>query len=166
MYPEADALDLVSWINLERTLLYWKDIVKALQENYGPAEFQNPDEYLCSIQQKGSIQEYRQEVAKFSSRVTNWTNHCLLGVFLNGLKEEIKFDARIHKPRTIYRAMSLALKIENKLGPIRSNGESNWTPTNRSTIQNSLHSFINTQKNINSSLQNLHNSASPSPSTS
>ncbi|KAH0632953.1 hypothetical protein KY284_035739 [Solanum tuberosum] len=166
MYPEADALDLFSWINRERTLLYWKEIVKALQENYGPVEFQNPNEHLCSIQQKGSIQEYRQEFAQFSSRVTNWTDHCLLGVFLNGLKEEIKYDVRIHKPRTIYRAMSLALKFENKLGPICSNGEPNWSPTNRSTIQNSLYASINTQNNIYSSLQNLNNNVSPSPSTS
>ncbi|KAH0764516.1 hypothetical protein KY285_000387 [Solanum tuberosum] len=166
MYLEGDALDLFSWINRERTLLYWEELVKALQENYGPAEFQNPDEHLCSIQQKGSIQEYCQEFAKFSSRVTNWPDHCLLGVFLNGLKEEIKSDVRIHKPRTVYRAMSLALEFENKLGPICSNGESNWTPTSRSTIQKSVHSSINSHNNINSSLQNLRNNASPNPSTS
>ncbi|KAH0706166.1 hypothetical protein KY285_010686 [Solanum tuberosum] len=166
MYLEGDALDLFSWINREQTLLYWEELVKALQENYGPAEFQNLDEHLCSIQQKGSIREYCQEFAKNSSRVTNWLDHCLLRVFLNGLKEEIKFDVRIHKPKTIYRAMSLALEFENKLGPIRSNGESNWTPTSRSTIQNSLHSSVNIQNNINSSLQNLPNNASPNPSTS
>ncbi|KAH0776618.1 hypothetical protein KY290_008029 [Solanum tuberosum] len=47
-----DALDLFSWINREQTLLYSEELVKALQENYGPAEFQNPDEHLCSIQKK------------------------------------------------------------------------------------------------------------------
>ncbi|XP_018633615.1 uncharacterized protein [Nicotiana tomentosiformis] len=141
MYLEGDALDLFSWINRERTLLYWEELVKALQENYGPAEFQNPDEHLCSIQQTGSVQEYRQEFAKRSSRVTNWSDHCLLGVFLNGLKEELKSDVRIHKPRTVYRAMSLALEFENKLGPIRNNRGPNWTPTSRPTIQNPLHSY-------------------------
>lgn len=59
MYFEGDALDLFSWINHERTLLYWEELIKAFQENYDPAEFQNLDEHLCSIQQAGSIQEYR-----------------------------------------------------------------------------------------------------------
>ncbi|OIT37390.1 putative mitochondrial protein, partial [Nicotiana attenuata] len=36
-------------------LLYWEELVKALQENFGPAEFQNPDEYLCNIRQTGSL---------------------------------------------------------------------------------------------------------------
>ncbi|KAH0693255.1 hypothetical protein KY285_020352 [Solanum tuberosum] len=111
MYLEGDALDLFSWIN----------------------QFQNPDEHLYNIQQTGSVQEYRQEFAKRSSRVTNWPDHCLLGVFLNGLKEELKSDVRIHKPRTVYRAMSLALEFENKLGTTRSNRVPNWTPNNRPT---------------------------------
>nr|GEV49782.1 retrotransposon Gag domain, retroviral aspartyl protease [Tanacetum cinerariifolium] len=174
---------------------YWEDLVRALQKNFRPTEFQNPDEYLCSLKQTGTVQEYRtgtdgvmvmesktkgthlgiikgiahiirllfpplvmeiregsrcvfptfpcvfrpfktlcfvnyalmirqdyditsslrrgalqkqtgtvqeyrQEFAKRSSRVSNWLEHCLLGVFLNGLKEELKADVRIQKPRT------------------------------------------------------------------
>ncbi|KAG5591819.1 hypothetical protein H5410_042333 [Solanum commersonii] len=124
MYLEGDALDLFSWINRERTLLYWEELGNKLAR---------------SLPFRG---------------------------VLNGLKEEIKSDVRIHKPRTVYRAMSLALEFENKLGPISSNGESNWTPTSISTIQKSVHSSINTHNNINSSLQNLRNNASPNPSTS
>ncbi|KAH0739591.1 hypothetical protein KY290_038296 [Solanum tuberosum] len=101
MYPEADALDLFSWINRERTLLYWKEIVKALQENYGPVEFQNPNEHLCSIQQKGSIQEYRQEFAQFSSRLTHgdqfedvdWVNATTAGESKETNIAEISFHA-------------------------------------------------------------------------
>jgi len=135
MYLEGDALDLFSWINRERTLLYWEELVKALQENYGPAEFQNPDEHLCSIRQTGSIQEYRQEFAKRSSRVTDWPDHCLLGVFMNGLKEELKSDVRIHKPRTVYKAMSLAMEFEQKVSSNRGH-KSQWSNLSRSnTIQ-------------------------------
>ncbi|XP_012855103.1 PREDICTED: uncharacterized protein LOC105974534 [Erythranthe guttata] len=121
MYLEGDALDLFSWLNNERTLVYWEELVKALQKNYGPAEFQNPDEHLCSIHQTGTIQEYRQEFAKRSARVSNWPDHCLLGVFLNGLREDLKADVRIHKPRTVYKAMSLALEFESKICSNRTN---------------------------------------------
>lgn len=74
--------DLFAWFNNERTLLYWEELVKILYENYGPAEFQNPDEHLCNIKQVGLVQEYRQEFAKRVARVYDWPEHCLWGGFL------------------------------------------------------------------------------------
>ena len=38
LFLEGDALDLFFWLNNERTIVYWDELVKALQENYGPAE--------------------------------------------------------------------------------------------------------------------------------
>lgn len=90
--------------------------MKALNENYGPTEFQNPDEFLGWIRQTGSVLEYRQDFAKRAVRVKNWPEHCLLGVFLNGLKDDLKANVRVHKPRSVYKAMSLALEFEQKLG--------------------------------------------------
>lgn len=115
MHLEGDALDLYSWLSTDQNIEYWEDLVRALQKNFGPAEFQNPDEHFCSIKQTGTIQEYRQEFAKRSSRVTNWPEHCPLGVFLNGLKDDLKADVRIHKPRTVYKAMSIAIEFESKV---------------------------------------------------
>ena len=114
MYLEGDALDLFAWISAENNHLYWEELVKILHENYGPAEFQNPDEHLCNIKQTGTVQEYRQEFAKRVARVHDWPDHCLLGVFLSGLKEELKVDVRIHKPRNFFKAVSLALEFEAK----------------------------------------------------
>ncbi|PWA82162.1 hypothetical protein CTI12_AA180690 [Artemisia annua] len=117
MYLEGDALDLFAWISAEHNHLYWEELVKILHENYGPAEFQNPDEHLCNIKQTGTVQEYRQEFAKRVARVHDWPDHCLLGVFLSGLKEELKVDVRIHKPRNVFKAVSLALEFEAKSRP-------------------------------------------------
>lgn len=90
---------------------------------------------MCSIRQTGSIQEYRQEFAKRSSGATDWPDHCLLGVFMNGLKEELKSDVRIHKPRTVYKAMSLAMEFEQKVSSNRGH-KSQWSNLSRSnTIQ-------------------------------
>lgn len=52
-----------------------------MQENYGPAEFQNPDEHFCSIQQTGSVFEYRQEFAKRATRVQTWPELCFAWSF-------------------------------------------------------------------------------------
>ncbi|VFQ89696.1 unnamed protein product [Cuscuta campestris] len=77
MYLEGDALDIYSWLNA--------------------------DEYWCSIKQTGSIQDYRQEFAKRSASVSNWPDNCLPGVFLNGLKEELKANAVESTPYELWR---------------------------------------------------------------
>ncbi|KAD3640421.1 hypothetical protein E3N88_29644 [Mikania micrantha] len=115
IHLEGDALDFYSWIAAEQDITYWDELVSAIQKHYGPPEFQNPDEYLCSVKQTGSVHEYRQEFTRRSARVSQWPDHCLLGVFLNGLKEELKSDVRIHKPRTVYKAVNLSLEYESKL---------------------------------------------------
>lgn len=88
MYLEGDALDLFAWINSDCTILYWEELVKALNENYGLTKFQNPDEFLCGIRQVGIVLDYRQEFAKRVAWITN-PEHCLLGscmYFLMGSK--------------------------------------------------------------------------------
>ncbi|GJY46363.1 peroxidase 64 [Tanacetum coccineum] len=71
-HGESDALDLFSWLSADQTITLWEELVLAFQKNFGPTEFQNPDEYLCSIKQTRSVQEYRQEFARQSARVSNW----------------------------------------------------------------------------------------------
>ncbi|KAK9060665.1 hypothetical protein SSX86_021371 [Deinandra increscens subsp. villosa] len=116
---EGEALDLYSWLLAEQDLTSWEELVSALQKHFGTIEFQNPDEYLCSIKQTGSVHDYRQEFARRSAKVSNWPDNCLLGVFLNGLKEELKGYVRIIKPRTVDDAMSLALEFESKINHIQ-----------------------------------------------
>ncbi|KAD7480201.1 hypothetical protein E3N88_03337 [Mikania micrantha] len=119
IHLEGDALDFYSWIATEQDITYWEELVSAMQKHYGPPEFQNPDEYLCSVKQTGTVHEYRQEFTRRSARVNQWPDHCLLGVFLSGLKEELKTDVRLHKPRAVYKAVSLALAYESKLSCAR-----------------------------------------------
>ncbi|KAD5507441.1 hypothetical protein E3N88_15144 [Mikania micrantha] len=73
--------------------------------------------------QSGSVQEYRQEFTKRSSRVSRWPDRCQLGVFLNVVNDELKAYVRIHKPKTVYNATSLALdfQVANR-GIIGTNG--------------------------------------------
>ncbi|GJR70324.1 putative nucleotidyltransferase, ribonuclease H [Tanacetum coccineum] len=137
MHLEGDALNLYAWLSNDELVTFWEELVQAFTKHFGPAEFQNPDEYLCSIKQTDSVQEYRKEFASRSSRVSNWPDHCLLGVFLNGLKEELKSDVRIHKPRTIYNAMSLAIEFEYKVSQSRPRKSSTWTPNLRITAPES-----------------------------
>ncbi|XP_076896743.1 uncharacterized protein LOC143549833 [Bidens hawaiensis] len=134
MHLEGDALDLYSWLSVDQTVSIWEELIQAFQKNFGPAEFENPDEYLISIKQTGYAQEYRQEFAKRSARVSNWPEHCLLGVFLNGLKEELKTDVRIQRPRKVYNAASLAIEYESKIGANKPSKNTTWSPCPKPNI--------------------------------
>ncbi|KAD2804421.1 hypothetical protein E3N88_37798 [Mikania micrantha] len=79
MHLEEDALDLYSWLSSEQVISYWEELTPAFQKHYEPPEFQNPDEFLVSVRQTGTVQEYRQEFAKRTTRVSNWPDLCLLG---------------------------------------------------------------------------------------
>lgn len=133
MYLEGDALDLFSWLNSQRTMLYWPELVKAFEEHYELPEFLNLDEHLCNIQQSGTVAEYRQEWAKRVACIINWPEHCLLGGFLNGLREEHKSEVRVHKPRAIYRA-SLALEFEKKSAQIKGSRPNSYYTSSRPTL--------------------------------
>ncbi|KAL8140252.1 hypothetical protein V2J09_006273 [Rumex salicifolius] len=55
MHLEGDALDLYAWVNGEEEILILEELMRVFQESYGPPEFGNPDEFLCSIRQTGTV---------------------------------------------------------------------------------------------------------------
>ncbi|KAH0746200.1 hypothetical protein KY285_007857 [Solanum tuberosum] len=130
-FPKYEEGDPLGWILKVEKYFQNYQTPNDCKENCGPAEFQNPDEHLCSIQQTGSVFEYRQEFAKRASHVQTWPEHCLLGVFLSGLKEDLRVDVRIHKPRSVYKAMILALEYEGKQGLNQSSKVPAWPSVSR-----------------------------------
>ncbi|KAL8167549.1 LOW QUALITY PROTEIN: hypothetical protein V2J09_009048 [Rumex salicifolius] len=111
MHLEGDALDLYAWVNGEDEILAWEDLIQVFQESYGPPEFQNPDEFLCAIRQTGTVAEYRLEFARRAARVKEWPESALLGACR-------RFEGRVEG--RVYKATSLALEYETKLGQMRS----------------------------------------------
>nr|GEY25065.1 retrotransposon Gag domain, retroviral aspartyl protease [Tanacetum cinerariifolium]GEY25260.1 retrotransposon Gag domain, retroviral aspartyl protease [Tanacetum cinerariifolium] len=54
MRLERDALDLYSWLSHDQTIMFYEELVQAFTRRFGSVEFQNLDEFLCSIKQTGS----------------------------------------------------------------------------------------------------------------
>ena len=107
MNLEANALDKFTWVSSGRTIRYWEELVQIFQEQFGPAEFKNSYTYLCSIKQLKSVSEYKQEFVRRQAQVHGCPKHCLLGVFINGLNEELQSDVKIQKPHTIYKGIKV-----------------------------------------------------------
>ena len=97
MYLEGDvALDLFSWINRELTLLYWEELVKKHCKKIMVLQsFKIPTRTFVTFNKWVLYCGIIKNLQKHWSRVINWLDHCLLGVSLNGLKEELKSDVRI-----------------------------------------------------------------------
>ncbi|KAD2223653.1 hypothetical protein E3N88_41619 [Mikania micrantha] len=83
MYLLGDVLDLYAWLSADESITLWEDLVQAYTKNFSPVEFQNPDEFLCSIKQTKTMQKYQQAFAKRSSQVSYWS------LFLNRLKKDL-----------------------------------------------------------------------------
>lgn len=66
--------------------------MQIFQESYGPPEFQNPKEFLCSIKQSSTVTAYGLKFARRAARITKWPESAPLGVFLVGLKDELKSE--------------------------------------------------------------------------
>ncbi|KAF7836894.1 retrotransposon-related protein [Senna tora] len=66
--------------------------------------------------------------------------HCLLGLIIHGLKEDLKADVKIHKPRIVYKAMSLALEFEQKT-PYKGARSAPW-PNSSTTLQTFILALI------------------------
>ncbi|GJY60943.1 retrotransposon gag domain, retroviral aspartyl protease [Tanacetum coccineum] len=77
-FPVFSGGDPRDWIlKTEKYFRFYNtlDEEKVDVKHFGPPEFQNLDEYLCSIKQTGSVHEYRQEFARRSARISNWPDH-------------------------------------------------------------------------------------------
>ena len=64
-------------------------------------EYENIDGQLAKIQQTFIIQEYQTRFEKLSYLARDWTDHQLLGTFIEGLKPEIKGEVKARQPRTV-----------------------------------------------------------------
>ncbi|GJT98520.1 putative ABC-type xenobiotic transporter [Tanacetum coccineum] len=95
MHLEGDALDLYSWLS-NGQFIFWEELVQAFTKNFGPAEFQNPDEFLCSIKQTGGSGDLTGEIIN------------LVAVDAERIGE---FSRYMHNPWLVVMQVGLALAI-------------------------------------------------------
>lgn len=75
---------------------------------FGPTEYEDYDEALSRVKQKGTLREYQKEFKKLANCVVGWPQKALIGTFLGGLKADISTDVRKFKPRTLCETIEFA----------------------------------------------------------
>ena len=71
-------------------------------------EYENIDGQLAKIRQTSMIQEYQTRFQKLSYLARDWTDHQLLGTFIEWLKPEIKGEVKARQPYTVTTIISFA----------------------------------------------------------
>lgn len=93
----------------------WTELVTALEEDYGPTDYESPEFSLFRITQQESVTTYYHQFTALANRVNGVSSKALIACFIGGLKEDIQRDIIPLKPLTLPKATSLARLYEKNI---------------------------------------------------
>ncbi|KAF1872462.1 hypothetical protein Lal_00016761 [Lupinus albus] len=98
---EGRALSWYQWWEHCNQFPTWESFKIAVVRRFQPSMIQNPFELLLSLKQEGSVEAYVEEFEKYAGALQKINPYFVRGVFLNGLKEEIRVEMRLHELETL-----------------------------------------------------------------
>ncbi|XP_021809329.1 uncharacterized protein LOC110752877 [Prunus avium] len=93
----------------------WTLFTTSLLQHFGSTDICNFEASLSHIQQIGSLANYLTLFTKLACRAPEWSNTQLKGVFVGGLREELRFDVQALQPNTLSEAKHLSQLFNTKL---------------------------------------------------
>lgn len=127
------ALQWHRWFAKSRGPMTWREFTTTLLSRFGPTDYDDPSESLHRLKHITTVAAYIEAFERLSHRIDNLPESFLLGCFVGGLKEEIRLEVKLKKPRTMTDAMGLSRLVEEKL-----NLQRRVTSSTRVTSFNSL----------------------------
>ncbi|KAL8503204.1 hypothetical protein ACS0TY_022091 [Phlomoides rotata] len=114
---EGTTLQWLQWMLSRFPTMGWHKFTMELIRRYGDDARTNPYEALVATRQTGTVDEYCDEFIARLSSVPNLSDPVALGMFLNGLKDEIRGKIRSKDAEEIHSTMHLARELERELKP-------------------------------------------------
>ena len=99
----------------EDPCLNWEKFKQALFDQFVDQFSGNLFIQLKMLQQEGLVDEFGEEFDMVASQISGMTDDQYLGLFMGGLKEEIRMEVQILEPTTWYRAILMARNVERNL---------------------------------------------------
>ncbi|KAH0716770.1 hypothetical protein KY285_012801 [Solanum tuberosum] len=98
----------LSYIKSRPNMLYptWDEYVYALVDRFG-GDYEDPMSEFKLVRQVGLVKEYQREFDRIMTRLSILPEHAISG-FITGLKPEIGFTVKSHRPFTLPQAYQLA----------------------------------------------------------
>ncbi|GFS32949.1 hypothetical protein Acr_00g0025540 [Actinidia rufa] len=108
------ALQWHRWLTKFQGPLSWANFTTALLRRFGPTNFDNPPEALTRLKQTTMMEVYQDEFERISQLIDALPESHLIGCFIAGLKDDIRLDVKLKKPRTLTEAIGVACLIEER----------------------------------------------------
>ncbi|CAH9101834.1 unnamed protein product [Cuscuta europaea] len=92
----------------------WETLKKSIIRRFQPELIQNPYGPIPSLKQTGTVLEYREEFEMVMAPQQNMDTDLLKGIFITGLKKEVKSELKLYASKSLTETMDRAIMIEQK----------------------------------------------------
>lgn len=121
---EDKALSWYQWWEEKAPLRTWEEFKVAVLRRFQPGLLHNPMGPLLRLRQKGSVVEYMEKFEMLVAPLRRKERIMLDSIFMNGLKEEIEAELKLHESQSLADLMDRALLIEEKNEVVHKKGSS------------------------------------------
>ncbi|XP_057436668.1 uncharacterized protein LOC130729063 [Lotus japonicus] len=111
---EGKALSWFQWCERCNPTPTWEGFKLAVIRRFQPAMVQNPFELLLSLKQSSTVEAYVEEFERYVGALKEIDQDFAKGIFLNGLKEEIRVEVKLYDLPTLTTVIQKSLMIEQK----------------------------------------------------
>ena len=112
----GEAMMCYKWERQRMPMRNWEDLKSLILQYFRPCGDGDIYEQWMSIEQTGTVAEYRKEFVTRLTYLDLVDEPVMLGAFLHGLREKVKDELSILGPTILDQVISWAEKIERKLG--------------------------------------------------
>ncbi|GJZ63642.1 transposon ty3-G gag-pol polyprotein [Tanacetum coccineum] len=119
IHLDGIALQWHRWFTKLKGPVTWGEFSQALLARFGPTDYENPAEALSRLKHTTTVAQYQESFEKLSHQVDGLPEDFLMACYIGGLKDEVRLEVKMKKPRSLIDAMGLSRMAEEKLGLAR-----------------------------------------------
>ncbi|XP_031268741.1 uncharacterized protein LOC116127234 [Pistacia vera] len=117
---EGRALNWCQWVEGRDPFKTWEELKAALIARFRPSFQGSAHEALVALKQISTVTEYREDFEALTAALKYLGEELLMGVFINGLREEIRAKLRVLRPSSLQEVIIVWRKkigCDEKFGP-------------------------------------------------
>lgn len=111
---EGKAFNWFQWVETRRPVTRWGELKQGVIKRFHATGVGDNYECLAGLKRSGTMLEFREMFEMISATLNNVTEETLMGMYMNGLKEEIKAEVRVLKPKSLNDLMNIASTVEGQ----------------------------------------------------
>lgn len=125
---DGDALLWYQWEYRRQPIQRWEELKALMLRRFRPSNAGKLHEQWLGVRQTDIVADYRISFIELAAPLKNVSEDMALGIFLNGLRGDIKTELRVQNPGDVDQAMALAIRGKTGSGQDSLLGPSPTTP--------------------------------------